>query len=330
MPPIQPSPAAALLSRSSRCCSPRFSLPSPSSSPSPSTSTLIHRALFSSTAPRPQQQIPPESPLYINVPNPPQDQSIEALRELKPVKGHMPTPRRIFRHRDGHLKASTQYLDKSAPKPTSPRSQLPPGSDIQAWKRRMADSRRENMAAGLRALLSRKQRIDQWRKSERERKLAANRAAATAPEREDDRLTRSTINARTLATAVVDDPLRFERALEARERTSALLAARSERRRDAIQELYMSAREGFIVDDAGLEAAVEKEFRPDAWTGKTASGQPIKNIWDLDGPPVTIADMLREVSGRDSRVVSNLQTEDTKTGLRQKRVAEELTGGKIE
>ena len=325
MPPIQPSPAAALLSRSSRCCC----ISSSSSSSHTPPSTLIQRALFSSSPAHPRHQIPPESPLYINVPNPPQDQSIEALRELKPVKGHLPIPRQVFRHRDGPRKATPEHVRLSAPAPTSARSQLAPGSDIQAWKRRMAESRRANMAAGLRDLWSRKQRLDTWRRAERERKLAENRAAATAPEREDERLTRSSINARTLSTAVIDDPLRFERAAEARARMEALAARKSERRRDAVQELYMNAREGFIVDEAGLEAAVEKEFDPRRYAGRTPSGQPIANVWDLYGPPDTVADMLREVSGRDNRIIMDAQTEGTKTDKRQKRVAEELTGGRI-
>lgn len=309
--------AGVLLSRSSSCyCS--------------AVATTTQRALFSSTPSHPQQQqIPPESPLYINVPNPPQDQSIEAERELKPIKGHLPIPRQIFKHRDAYLKPTAPYIAKSAPEPRSWRALATPTSDEQAWKRRMAESRRENIASGLRDLWSRKQRIDTYRAREQERKLAINRAAATAPEREDDRLTRASVNAKTLLTKVMEDPYRFERAQASRARTQAILDARAERRRDAVQELYMSARQGFIVDEAALEAAVDKEFDPARYSGQTSSGQPVTNIWDLYGPPDTVADMLREVSGRDGRVVVDFQAEQSKTEKRQMRVAEDLTGGRM-
>lgn len=197
----------------------------------------------------------------------------------------------------------------------------------------MAAGRRENLGEGLRELWARKQTLDARRAHDRAAKLAANRAAATAPEREDERLTRATVNAKTLATAVQPDPERFERALASRAVTDAVAAEKSERRRDAIQELYMSARRGpFIVDEGGLEAAVEREFGEDGhrFRGRSPTNQPIISVWDLEGSPDTVGDMLREVSGRDGRVLVDLTTQRSKTEKRQKRVAEELTGGKMD
>ncbi|KAI0149642.1 hypothetical protein F4776DRAFT_602577 [Hypoxylon sp. NC0597] len=301
----------------------------------PITTTTIARAaaLFSSSArrPSPQQQIPPESPLFINVPNPPQDQSIEALRELKPVKGHLPIPRRVFKQRDGHLKPQDEWLTRSAPTPSSEKSQQPPRSDIQAWKRRMAASRRENMREGVRALYSRKLSFDKRRLERQTARLAANRAAMLAPEREDERLTRASINAGTLQTAVLPDPDRIERALESRQRTEFLSAQKSEARRDAIQELYMKAR-SFIVSEKELEAEVDRLFAPDYWKkqGVSASGFAVSNIWDLDGKPPTVADMLNDVSRTSSGFMKNAESEKSRTLKRQKEVAEELTGGKLD
>lgn len=300
----------------------------------PITTTIARAtALFSSSAsrPSPQQQIPPESPLFINVPNPPQDQSIEALRELKPVKGHLPIPRRVFKQRDGHLKPQDEWLTRSAPTPSSEKSQQPPRSDIQAWKRRMAASRRENMREGVRALYSRKLSFDKRRLERQTARLAANRAAMLAPEREDERLTRASINAGTLQTAVLPDPDRIERALESRQRTEFLSAQKSEARRDAIQELYMKAR-SFIVSEKELEAEVDRLFAPDYWKkqGVSASGFAVSNIWDLDGKPPTVADMLNDVSRTSSGFMKNAESEKSRTLKRQKEVAEELTGGKLD
>ncbi|KAI1770795.1 hypothetical protein F4818DRAFT_253580 [Hypoxylon cercidicola] len=310
-------------------------LPRPALVPRAASLPAISRALFfSSTAAAgsPQhQQIPPESPLFINVPNPPQDQSVEALRELKPVKGHLPVPRQVFKQRDGHLKPRDEWLARSAPAPSSERSRQPPRSDVQAWKRQMAASRRENMREGVRALYSRKQHFDARRLERQTAKLAANRAAATAPEREDERLTRASINAQTLQTAVLPDPERLTRALASRERTELLSAQKSEARRDAIQELYMKAR-SFIVSEGELEAEVERQFAPGYWKGMglSAAGYDIQNIWDLDGRPLTVADMLTDVTRTSNALLKNVETEKIRTLKRQKEVAEELTGGKLD
>ncbi|KAI1806493.1 hypothetical protein F4811DRAFT_510149 [Daldinia bambusicola] len=291
----------------------------------------VSRALFSSTAARPSQQIPPESPLFINVPNPPQDQSIEALRELKPVKGHLPVPRQIFKKRDGHLKPQDDWLMRSAPAPSSERSKLPPRSEIQAWKRKVAAARRENMREGIRALYARKQLFDARRLERQTARLAAHRAAATAPEREDDRLTRGSINAGTLQTKVHPDPERFSRALESRSRTETLATQKSDARRDAIQELYMRAR-SFIVDEKDLEEEVDRLFAPDYWKsqGVAPDGFETNNIWDLQGRPPTVASMLNDVARATSQIVKNMESEKTRTLKRQKEVTEELTGGKLD
>lgn len=195
----------------------------------------------------------------------------------------------------------------------------------------MAASRRDNMREGVRALYARKQHFDRRRLERQTDKLAANRAAALAPEREDERLTRASINAQTLQTTVQPDPERFERALASRERTGSLSARRSEARRDAIQELYMKAR-SFIVSERDLEAEVDRQFAPDYWRnmGMSAAGYDIQNIWDLDGRPQTVADMLSDVSRTSNAVVKALESEKTRTLKRQKEVAEELTGGKLD
>ncbi|KAI1338402.1 hypothetical protein F5Y15DRAFT_128102 [Xylariaceae sp. FL0016] len=293
----------------------------------PSASSTIR--LFTTTAARAQNRIPPESPLFINVPNPPQDQSVEARRDLKPVKGYIPVPRKIFSHRDSHLKPTTEWLDKASPAPTSAKALQEPRSELQAWKRKMAASRRANIRHGVTHLWDRKQRLDARRLAQRSAKLAANRAAAMAPEREDERLTRGFVNPGTLRTAVERDPQRFERQLASLARTSAIESTKSEARRDAIQGLYMSAR-SFIVDEADLEARVEKVFAPNYYIGSQASGRRVTNVWDMHGPPMAVKDMLNEISRSSSNVLKSAESEQDKTLKRQKRVAEELTGGKMD
>ncbi|KAI1502532.1 hypothetical protein F5X99DRAFT_157623 [Biscogniauxia marginata] len=330
--------------------------------PSPATATTTTLArLFSSTAPAssgPGQFIPPESPLFINVPNPPQDQSIEARRDLKPVRGYLPVPRKIFSHRDSHLKPTDEWLRRATPLPgtkthrgrrrdaaaaaaaegeqwgptTSETARtLRPESEYQAWKRRMAANRRENLRSGMTDLWARKQLADSRRRERQARVQAEHREAMFAPEPEDERLTRGSISEALLKTAVEKDPERFTRALASRERTVALAARRSEARRDAVQELYMNAR-SFIIDEAELEARVGELFAPDYWRkmGSSAGGLAIRNVWDLLGKPRTVAQMLSEVSRSSSELVKNVESEATRTMKRQKQVAEELTGGKMD
>ncbi|KAI0456278.1 hypothetical protein F5B21DRAFT_468293 [Xylaria acuta] len=313
-------PRAALLPRSITS----------SAATSPCTTPTLTR-LFSSTPSALSQQIPPESPLFINVPNPPQDQSIEAKRELKRVRGFVPVPRPVFAHRDSHEKPTDSWLGRAAPEPSNARSQAEPGSDLQAWKREMAASRRENIRSGVRDLWARKQRLDTKRLAARTAKLAANKAAAMAPEREDERLTRGTINAGTLQTAVIPDPQRFERGLASAARTAAIAADKSEARRDAIQTLYMNAR-SFIVDEGELEDAINREFADDHFDkmGQSGAGYRIQNIWDAQNEPMAVASMLKELQRSHDNLVSDFTSDEVRTVRRQKLVAEELTGGKMD
>ncbi|KAI0595536.1 hypothetical protein F4775DRAFT_568735 [Biscogniauxia sp. FL1348] len=322
--------------------------PSSSSSSSPAPRLFSRTPAASSTA----NQIPPESPLFINVPTPPQGQAIEARRELKPVKGYLPVPRTIFPKRDGHLKPRGWWLARATPEPTSPRrlrllSRDKPledqklhdeegrprrlESEYQAYKRRMATLRREHLRSGVRDLWARKRRSDTRRTKRQAALLASHREAMLAPEREDERLTRPTVPAALLQTAVALDPDRFNRALESRARSEAIAERKSEARRDAIQELYMNAR-GFIVDESELESRVNDLFHPDYWRkmGVTAGGMPISNIWDLLGKPRSVQQMLTDVARSNNELLKIVETESTRTVKRQKLVAEELTGGKMD
>jgi hypothetical protein len=240
-------------------------------------------------------------------------------------------PRQIFAHRDSHQKPTDAWLNKSAPRPSNARSQAEPTSEVQAWKRQMAESRRKNIRSGVKDLWSRKQRLDTRRLESRTAKLASNKAAAMAPDREDERLTRGSINAGTLQTSVALDPLRFERGLASAARTAAIAADKSQARRDAIQTLYMNAR-SFIVNEADLEAAVDHEFSPNHFQdmGVSGAGLQVENIWDAQNEPMSVADMLRELQRNTDTLVTDLTVDKTRTVRRQKLVAEELTGGRMD
>ncbi|ETS75156.1 hypothetical protein PFICI_13640 [Pestalotiopsis fici W106-1] len=284
---------------------------------------------FSSTTLCQTNKIPPESPLFINVPTPPMSQAVEDNRPDRfAKKGRLPMPRRIFKRKTYELpKTSPVFLAKSAPLPSNAKSQQPPGSEVEARRREMADMRRRNLSEGIEQLWKRRQETNRERYDRHEKNRRRNVHAMKAPQRADERFTETTIPASVLQTHVPLDPLRMEHALQSKARTEALAARKSEDRKDSIQKLYMSAR-SFIIDEAALQEEVDRVFRPDTFTsGSTATGTTPTNAWDLWGTPTTVRDMIGEVSRTDSRVLASMQDEGSRTSKRQTKVAEELTGG---
>ncbi|KAI1853057.1 hypothetical protein JX265_012813 [Neoarthrinium moseri] len=286
---------------------------------------------FSATSLRPTNQIPPESPAFINVPTPPLSQAIEDKKHDRFArKGHLPLPRRIFKRRTYELpKHDPVFLAQSAPAPTSAKSQLPPGSEHEARRRRMAENRRKNFNEGVTELWARKQATDRARLSQQASKLNLNRQQTNKAQRLDERFTETTIPAAVLQTHVPQDPERFDRALASQARTAAIAEAKAQDRKDALQHLYMSAR-SFIVDEAALEREVDRVFDP-AYFSKTLtpSGKTSVNAWDMFGAPSTVRNMMGDVLRTDNKVI-NASDESTRTSKRQRRVAEELTGGPMD
>lgn len=93
----------------------------------------------------------------------------------------------------------------------------------------------------------------------------------------------------------------------------------------------MNAR-SFIVSEAELEAVVNSEFADDHFDnmGQSGAGFRIQNIWDAHNVPMSVADMLKELQRNSDGLVNDMTSESTRTVRRQKRVAEELTGGKMD
>lgn len=315
MPPIIPS---ALSRRAVQC-------------PAASSVTSLTRA-FSSTSLRQSNKIPPESPLFINVPTPPLSQAVEdSYPDRFAKKGHLPLPRRIFKRRTDEVpKTSPLFLAKTVPEPTNAKALLPPTSEHEARRRSMAEMRRKNLTEGIDSLWQRRKDTEKARQQHTKAKQWHHRNAMNAPQRDDEAFTETTIPASVLQTHVPQDPLRFERGLQSKARTEAVAARKSQDRKDALQKLYMSAR-SFIVDEKALYAEVDRLFRPDTFTsGVSSTGTTPTNAWDLWGSPTTVREMMGDVMRTDSRVLNNMQDESSRTSKRQIKVAEELTGGPMD
>lgn len=280
---------------------------------------------FSTTAPRLEVDIPPESPRFINLPDPPQ--SSEEKRP--PVKGVLPVPREIFHRRNnGSHKVQPGFVDQTVPKSKAELAGEAPRSEKAAWKRLMAESRRQALSAGISSLWQRKQTRESRAKGRAEQHRLRNLMAANAPEGLDDVYTRGTITQHTLETKVIRDPEYNERQLESKARTEAMYQAKSEARKDALQRLYVEAG-SFIVSEDELSKKVEEVFSENYFKayGKQFAIPDAENVWDAHGPPITVRSMFASLKGTSTVAIDYHRSEASETSLRQRTVAGELTGG---
>ncbi|KAG5953132.1 hypothetical protein E4U53_006801 [Claviceps sorghi] len=270
-------------------------------------------------------RVPPESPSYVRLPIPPQSDESKPVR----VRGHLPIPREVFPRLKGDAKIQTNYIDSTAARPTRRREG---SSSVQRWKTALADSRRTNLKDGLNALWARRLQIDNDRNLRVSRKFQQHNKAGAEPEREDDRLTRPTILNSIRDTRVYSDPNRFSRADESRTKFLARENTKLEARRDAIMELYISA-SNFIVHENELKAEIDKIFTEDYFRQQSQEAYrqgSTENTWGIYGRPPSIANMMETSTGASTKVMDLDESEFDRSVKRQKRIAEDLTGGKME
>ncbi|KAK0632452.1 hypothetical protein B0T14DRAFT_33585 [Immersiella caudata] len=284
---------------------------------------------FSTTAPTADAPVPPESPKFIRLPVPPQ--TIDD-REA-PLRGHLPVPRDIFPKREGQLKMKPGYVEAATQFSKAEKAGLPPKSESEAQHRIEAAVRREAFAAGLKGLWKRKDAQVRQAKARTSARIAINKKASMKPERRDEILTRSTFGPPSvLSTAVELDPLRFKRAEQARKQHEAITAAKADARRDALTQLYVSAGD-FIVDEQELEERINKIFSSEAFPSLSGKLGNTNSIWDTGVVPISVSEVRAEMFsgslGDDSIGGTWHRSEAHKTAERQKKVAEELTGGKL-
>lgn len=130
---------------------------------------------------------------------------------------------------------------------------------------------------------------------------------------------------RRLQKGRLPDPIREERIAAAVERLQGKEAGREERRKNALQTLYMHARE-FITTEAQLHVEIKKIFIAylfgEEHPGKT-------NYLDAYGPLPTVQDMLFTVNNTQKIAMDYHRGPILVTGKRMARIAKELTGGKM-
>lgn len=253
----------------------------------------------------------------------------------------MPVPRNILDrvNEAGDRKFGKEhfwsYIKHVVPKPRKEKqsaSEIRLAANPQArrieWKARLSAQRRQNLLQGIQELKLRRhkrRRIETQRSEGRKARREALKAEREA--RQDDVLTSSTTTAamQPQTKGRIPDPDREVRVAEMKARAEAIEARKAADRQDALHTLYMHARD-FITTEEQLDAAIEKTFGsvedPKTWGYQGVS------IWDSK-PPESIYDKLQKAN-RARNNMDDQQGFAELTNKRIKRIAEELTGGKMQ
>lgn len=283
----------------------------------PSPSTAISSRNFSTTASC--SAIGPENPRFIEIPATRQPDG----RGKRDIKGTLPPPRNLFPNR-GPDKTTKEYLNAVTREPArAPRDT----NDYVAWKHRLATKRRESLKEALVQLHKRKVRQEKDIAWKSQVKRQSNEKRLKAPQREDERLTNPTITEAMskLQVGFVPDPERESELAQKVLRVQRQKAEREEQRKNALHTLYMNARL-FITTEEQLIAKIDEVF-----TEPFDINVPHKrNIWELLEKPPTVQDMLLIINGSHKTTLKNYSNASTVTGDRMQRIAEELTGGKMD
>ncbi|KAK5126584.1 hypothetical protein LTR85_009518 [Meristemomyces frigidus] len=282
------------------------------------------------------QQVGPEHPRYINIPEPPQ----QTLPDRKFIKGRLPVPRDVFAGGVGKEKASDEWLESHTRTPKK-EAQAQEGSR-EEWKHKMSDMRRRNLREGLASLRVRKTRVERRMRETAEKNQAEREELLNRPEREDERLTAPShgldldyLYNIDLADHAKNDPTRDARLAHKTAKVASHANQKQSERLDSLHTLYLNAR-SFIVTPAQLDAAVDEAFGTaenpvtfgDA-SGMYGSGENAASVWAY-GRPERVQDMLNSANRQGSR--SAMEGAGGYAGVNQermRRLAEGLTGGKM-
>jgi hypothetical protein len=238
----------------------------------------------------------------------------------------------VFKTRSPLPKQSPKFIKLTTP---NPKVRKAPGeytqdADYRLYKQRLADSRKEAFREGVKELHQRTKATQREEKAALNQLFAERREAAMAPRREVDVLTETSISkgVRDFLEDKLASTSRSKISPAARMRFRQKMAKHAAVREARLHDLYTNARE-FIVSEDQLDEAIEKAFGTDE--------TPV--TWDLKGNEVTGGSEAREARSPwygpiPEGVGDKLQSLKGGEGVglarqRIKKVAEELTGGKM-
>ena len=235
-------------------------------------------------------------------------------------------------------KATPKYLAAVTPDPVERNHSHLKGEKLEyvTWKARQAELRRRNLREGLVELQHRKEQITQILTDRQKRHQKRNMTRRYAPEKEDVRLTspsvlQSSLPKRQQLQPTLQDQSQFEQAARTA-RVQANLAKKKsltkEDKRDLLHTLYVNAGD-FSTTEAQLEEKIKQAFDDmDQFKTDVKDGM---NIWNL-GVPETTRELVTRFGRRaeSNKAVDAADANEQVTKERVKRIAELLTGGKIE
>lgn len=290
----------------------------------------MYNSLRAFTTTAAQLVVPPEAPNFVDIPQSYQPDLVVPRRQ----KGILPVPRELFPPRQPD-KPSEEYIaratrDKLA-KNVVPESKM---SELDKYRTRLALTRKKHLREGLLELHSRKEAMTRLVALRSEQKRKERERLISQAERVDERLTNSSVPqamkpGKALKINTADAEARHKKKVSNLERQRR---EKAEERREALHTLYMNAR-SFITTDEQLDAEIEKAF-PKGNNPEFATDIKLgDNIWNV-GSPATITDLLDASASRVRKDFSKagLTETDRKFAIdqeRMKRIAEELSGGKM-
>lgn len=267
----------------------------------------------------------PESPNFVDIPRQVQPDTIWK----KSIKGTLPVPRDIFTRQKPN-KHTPEFVAAATQEPIPENALQPdedPTTDMKAWRKKMAQTRRDNLRSGTDELYQRSEAQTHLLGARSEHKQDLQRRLIKTAEAKDKALAASSATPEFINQASLFAG-RSEASLNAaKNRVKQIEARKATSRAEAVQELYMNARK-FIVTEDQLDEVIKKTFPEGsnpAWKTDVEEGE---NIWNL-GPPSSLADLVAATDRTTmaDHEVSHAQQQITKKRLQ--KLAEEVTGGKM-
>ena len=285
--------------------------------------------LFTTTTSR--KAIPPESPNFVDVPS-----SFQAdLYTPRRQKGTLPVPRELFPSNRPD-KPSARYIQNVTPD-AKPENITPPSqqSPLDRHRNRMTALRKKHLRSSLVDLHEREETITQQISARSRAKLDESDRLRSQAIREDERLTNVSIpramlpQESPLLTARKAHNIWYRKRQHVKEHQAALDYMNS----FALHSLYMNAR-NFITTEEQLLEEIEATFKPGGKNDEfksTSFANLGENIW-TKGVPSTVKNLIQQNTVRaakNGQPPAQQATKFRKDQERMKRIAEELSGGKI-
>lgn len=251
----------------------------------------------------------------------------------QPIKGILPVPREIFPQRNPD-KLTPEFIVRATPDQSASRRNKQPLqlSEREIYKNKMATLRKKHLSEGLTELRHRKQSMTrQVGDRSREKLDECSRLLAQA-DREDDRLTSSTIPLEMLPEHKSYQSQETIDAVMAQKRknTEAHQTRRREERQDALHTLYVNS-QTFITTEAQLNSTIDRVFSEGSNSTFNSPAHYGTSIWNRGLQPTIEGLVNRQKAGLRSKSSRRIGEGEKQTVNEERlnRIAEELSGGKI-